>query len=274
VVSRNALTQPAPLGWTNAASFVPALVFVALTILAYAIKVWVFKGKSLGGWAWLMPFVLSSAVAIWGYRRLCIQIGVLTDAESLELGRNILVLLLLACAVLMSVLSGSLVDGLSSALLGLPIVATLLVGGLVFVKAQLLMHETPDRADQNRMGEDEIAELRANFRRQKGIADLPKDRTYTPGSVSASSNAPYASAAANDTTLRTKALPELPPPTKAATRPPVPTPAPRQSPNPSPASTPMPLASSEAEIRQKILAVRAAALKAQRKASKTKPGDL
>jgi hypothetical protein len=254
LVSRTALSQPAPVGWQQAASFMPALVFVGVAVLAYAIKVWVFKGKSLGGWTWLLPFVASSAIAVWGYRRLCLQLGVLTDSESFELGRNVLVLLLVACTLLMSLLQGSLVEGLGSALLGLPIVGTLLIAGLLVVKTRLLMLDTPDRADQGRMGEDEIAELRANFRRQKGIADLPKDRTYTPPAASYTS-----AAAANDAALIAQAKPVLE--------------KPPQQPRPS-ASAPMPMVDSEDEIRQKILAVRAAALKAQRKASKTKPGDL
>jgi hypothetical protein len=263
LVSRNALAQPAPVGWTQAASFVPAAVFLLVAVLAYGLQVLVFKGKSLGGWAWFLPFLAASAVAVWSYRKLCLQMGVLTDSESFELGRNIIAWTLGICVLVMAVLQGSLIDALSSALLGLPIVATLLLAGLLVIKTRLLMQEHPDRADQDRMGEDEIAKLRADFRRQKGIADLPKDRSYTPASSTS-----YTKAAANDAELiaQAKALPVKPLPEIQTRR------APASA--PMPISQPAPLISSDDEIRRKILAVRAAALKAQRKAQKTNPGDL
>jgi hypothetical protein len=154
----------------------------------------------------------------------------------------------LAASVLVFwVLQKSLGDALVSALLGLPVFLLLLAGGMFVVKTRLRLQNHPERGLESRLGASELEGFQAEYRRARGIKEVLRDQAPQ----AARSPAPAAPLAIPPLpTLRAAPPASVPVPPQLAT--PMPTPTPDQ----------------DDEIHRKILEVRLAALRAQRKAQK------
>jgi hypothetical protein len=265
------VTNPAPFDneLVSKASVLPATALLLAMLVCYAMSVWVFHQKTIGGFAWVLPFFVAGAVGVFVYRQQCLRVGVLSDRESGQLGRNMSIWTALAVVLSYSVVQKSLFSGLASLFMGVPIFGVLLFGGIFVVKTMLLMQDHPERGRDEQLGAEEIAKMQADFRRDRGINDMPQP-TLLPTQIAVA--APRAS------------IPEMPmpasfapallaPATHAPTLPevakPVPIPAAKSAPMPmaAPAHASVPK-QDEDEIHRKVLEVRLRALKEQRKAEK------
>jgi hypothetical protein len=255
------------IGLTERSVLGPAVVFVVVALAVYAMYWFVFKKQNVGGFAWFLPFIFSSAIGIYFYREQCKTVGVMTDRESVQYARNVMIAMSLVCVITLSVTQRSLASGLISALLGLPLFFVMFVAGLFFVKTQLLMNDHPDRGGESRLGVVDLEKMRAEFRQQRGIQDMPHNSLM-------SATAATTDYASNDEVQAMQQSNPLPVPRRLATHAATVSTAPATSAALDSPSTPAALASqpaplqSEDEIRKKILEVRAKALKAQRKAEK------
>ena len=172
----------------------------------------------------------------------------LSDSESLELGRSMVLGVSVIAVLVLGVLQKSIGDGVVSTLLGLPIFLLLLAGGMFGVKTQLRMQDLPERGAERHLGESDLKAFAAEYRRARGMKEAPDTAAQPPRTAP-----PSADVRAQLQSVQSS----LPQPKRFA--------APPQATAP----TPTPAPEDEAEIRRKILEVRAAALKAQRKAEKS-----
>jgi UPF0716 family protein affecting phage T7 exclusion len=254
------------------ASWLPAAALLLAMLVCYAVSVWVFRQKTIGGFAWVLPFFVAGAVGVVLYRRQCLHVGVLSDSESGQLGRYMSLWTALAVVLAYSVVQKSLFSGVASLFMGVPIFGLVLFGGIFVVKTMLLMQNHTERGRDDQLGAEEIAKIQADFRRDRGINDMPEP-------ARADMAAPMASAA------RVAAIPLMPmpatrmPPMTATSTPiaaipaiaepvykPLPVSKPVRLATPAPALAPK---QDDDEIHRKVLEVRLRALKEQRKAEKT-----
>jgi hypothetical protein len=234
---------------TAASSLLPGFGFILFALAGYGFNLWVLKKNTLGGLVWFLPFFAAAGTGIFIYRKQCLQAGVLTDRESVEHGRNMLAWVLLCSVLVLGVLQKSLAGALLSALLGAPMFLVLLAGGMFFVKTQLLMQNQPERDADSHLGASDLEAFQAEFRRARGINEVKNPAAEPPARGPSAQGDVHAQLRVVQHGLPKSARPTAPSP--AAPLP--------------PRSTPQ----EEAEIRRKILKVRAAALKAQRKAEKS-----
>jgi hypothetical protein len=247
---------------TSKASVLPAAALLVAMLFCYAMSVWVFRNKTIGGFAWVLPFFAASAAGVFVYRQQCLSVGVLSDRESGQLGRNMSVWTALAVVLSYSVVQKSLFSGLASLFMGVPIFGLLLFGGIFVVKTMLLMQDHTERGRDDQLGADEIAKIQADFRRDRGINDMPMPAAQTPVM------APKVSIPAMPMPVAyAPAMPDVVKSVSATANKAVPMPmaAPVHTPPSVPAFVPK---QDDDEIHRKVLEVRLRALKEQRKAEK------
>ncbi len=261
-------TEPIDTGLRAKSAWLPALALTAATFLAYAMSIWVWRQQSMGGFAWIFPLLVAAGVAVRCYRGLCLRAGVLSNRESVALGRSQCVWVALAIFVVYGLVQKSVSDSLVSVIMGLPIFAALMACGLLAVKTLLLVEEHPERGRDEQMRVEEIAQIQAAYRQQHGIKDLPEHEGLQPGLYLPGSAQPVPQAPVGRPEPLAPLnfdLADLPQPRQRQSGPateqarPQPQP-PRQQPGPS--------AADEEALRQKIRELRARALKAQRKGTK------
>ncbi len=224
--------DPIDIGLLSKTSWLPGLALLATTALCFAVSVWIFKQKTIGGFAWILPLLVASALGLHLYRQVCLEEGVLTNKESLVIARMMSLWAALAVLLGYGWAQKSAADGLVSLFLAVPVWGITLVGGIFAVKTLLLVQNHRERVQADRMNIDEIAALQAQYRLHKGIKEVPSLRPVAP--------------------LPSYAAPAEPvfafiPEPKAQTLP----------------------VDDDAIVRQRILEVRAQALKAKRKAEKS-----
>jgi hypothetical protein len=186
---------------------------------------------------------------------------VLSDRESGQLGRNMSVWTALAVVLSYSVVQKSLFSGLASLFMGVPIFGLLLFGGIFVVKTMLLMQDHTERGRDDQLGADEIAKMQADFRRDRGINDMPVPAAQTPVVTPRVPIPAMPMPAASTPVMSASAMPAfaapLPKPAPMTVAKPVAMPAPALAPK-----------LDDDEIHRKVLEVRLRALKEQRKAEK------
>jgi hypothetical protein len=255
------------------ASVLPAAALLLAMLVCYAVSVWVFRQKTIGGFAWVLPFFAAGAAGVFLYRQQCLRVGVLSDSESWQLGRYMSLWMALAVLLTYSVVQKSLFSGIASLFMGVPIFGTVLFGGIFVVKTMLLMQNHTERGRDDQLGADEIAKIQADFRRDRGINEMPEPAAQaplmTPRAPIPAMPMPVAITLAMPAAAPAQAMPSFAAPVlKPDPRPdPQPVAAPLTKPAVKPASA---LASQqdEDEIHRKVLEVRLRALKEQRKAEK------
>jgi hypothetical protein len=224
--------DPIDIGLLSKTSWLPGLSLVATTALCFTVSVWVFKQKTIGGFAWIFPLLVASAVGLYLYRQVCLDDGVLTNKESLNIARMMSLWAALAVLLGYGWAQKSAADGFVSLLLAVPVWGVTLFGGIFAVKTFLLVQNYRERVQPDRVNINEIAAMQAEYRLHKGIKEVPTLRPVaSPPSYEAPAERPFA----------------FSPETKA---------------QPSPADD-------DEIVRKRILEVRAQALKAQRKAEKS-----
>jgi hypothetical protein len=274
-------TELAPLdnGLFAPASLLPGVALAAVGLLCYAVSLWLFKQKTIGGWAWVLPFLGSGAAGVVLYRRQCLSVGVLTNTESVVLARSMSIWVAVAIVFIYSFTQKSMVDGVIALFLGGMMFATILFTGIFIVKTMLLMQDEPDRERGDDMSVQDIEKMKAEFRLQRGLHEVRDPQTLATARSIASS-APSASAIAE--LPRSIYAPASAPESVAKSAPvrlstqvskPVPLAAvlPASAARPVPATQPLPAAQpapvvSDEVIRLKIIEVRKQALRAQRRA--------
>jgi hypothetical protein len=292
---------PLEMAWTHRDYWLPAAGYGLALMLAWGVGYALFRSKGVGGMGWFVPLVVALVLSAIFFRRLCQDVGVLTDRETYEHGKRVTVWFALISAVGMSLVERSIGTGLLNTLLGSIVFVAMLVLALFALKTKLLMDGETDRSAQERMTLAELKELRARYRRDKGLKELPKDQydhrmgrdpqmpelpepgragvyepayVSAPGSASGSVNAPIPAPAPSAFESEPKPKP-LSDANLARTMPLRPSaPAPLTS-SPAPlVSSPAPLRDaapiSDEELQAKIREVRKQALKAQRAADKTR----
>ena len=154
-------TELAPLddGLLAKNSLLPAVALAAVGLLCYGVSLWLFKQKSIGGWAWVLPFLASGGVGVLLYRRQCLSAGVLTNAESLALARNMSIWVATAIVLIYSFTQKSIMDGVIALFLGGMMFAIILFTGMFIVKTMLLMQDEPDRERGDDMSVQEIEKM-------------------------------------------------------------------------------------------------------------------
>ncbi len=273
--------EPAPLddGLLAKDSLLPALALAAAGLVCYAASLWLFKQKTIGGWAWVLPFLVGGGAGVVLYRRQCLSVGVLTNAESLALARNMSIWVAIAIVLIYSFTQKSMMDGVIALFLGGMMFAVILFTGIFIVKTMLLMQDEPDRERSDDMSVQDIEKMKAEFRLQRGLHEV-RDPQTPATARSVASSAPNASAIAElPRSIYTPAsAPEFvteSSPVRLSTQvsKPVPLAAvpPASAARPAPATQPLPAAQprpavSDEEIRLKIIEVRKQALRAQRRA--------
>jgi hypothetical protein len=252
------------------ASVLPALALLLAMLTCYAVSVWVFRQKTIGGFAWVLPFFVAGAAGVAVYRLECLRVGVLSDSESGQLGRYMSLWTALAVLLAYSVVQKSLFSGIASLFMGVPIFGLVLFGGIFAVKTMLLMQDHPERGRDEQLGALEIAKIQADFRRDRGINDMPEparaDMSAPMASVARAAAIPVMPMPATRMPPATAAVPAAAIPAMAEpVHKPLPVPKPVPLATQAPALAPKP---DEDEIHKKILEVRMRALKEQRKAEK------
>ena len=281
----NSEPQPAPLdnGLFAPASLLPAVALAAVGLLCYAVSLLVFKQKTIGGWAWVLPFLVGGGAGVVLYRRQCMSVGVLTNAESLALARNMSIWVAIAIVLIYSFTQKSMMDGVIALFLGGMMFAVILFTGIFIVKTMLLMQDEPDRERSDDMSVQDIEKMKAEFRLQRGLHEV-RDPQTPATARSVASSAPNASAIAelprsiytpaSAPEFVTESVTESSPvrlstqvskPVPLAAVPPASAARPAPATQPLPAAQPRPAVSDE-EIRLKIIEVRKQALRAQRRA--------
>lgn len=271
-------------GFINKDALLPAVALAAVGLLCYAVSLWLFKQKSIGGWAWVLPFLASSAVGVVLYRQQCLSVGVLTNTESVVLARNMSIWVAISIVVIYSFTQKSITDGFVALFLGGMMFAIILFTGFFVVKTMLLMQNEPDRERGDDMSVQEIEKMKADYRLQRGLHEVPDPQkpvrpqtmVMVPGAVSA----PNASGiAVLPRSIYTPASAPVPVALSTQVSRPMPLALDRSASaaQPAPAVQPVrtaqaaPAASaasnvSDEEIRLKIIEVRKQALRAQRRA--------
>lgn len=280
-ISPDQTTELAPLddSLITKDSLLPAVALAAVGLVCYAVSLLVLKQKTIGGWAWVLPFLVGGGTGVVLYRRQCLSVGVLTNAESLALARNMSIWVAIAIVLIYSFTQKSMMDGVIALFLGGMMFAVILFTGIFIVKTMLLMQDEPDRERGDEMSVQEIEKMKAEFRLQRGLHEV-RDPLMPAMARSMASSAPNASAIAElPRNIYTSAsAPESvteSAPIRLSTQvsKPVPLAAARPASavhsvpaaQPMPATQPAPTASDE-EIRLKIIEVRKQALRAQRRA--------
>jgi hypothetical protein len=247
---------------TSKESLLPAVALLLAMLLCYAVSMWVFRQKTIGGFAWVLPFFAASAAGVFLYRQQCLRVGVLSDSESWQLGRNMSLWTAVAVLLVYSVVQKSLFSGIASLFMGVPIFGSVLFGGIFVVKTMLLMQDHPERGRDDQLGAEEIAKMQADFRRDRGINEMPQ-----PPVVHAPVAAPRVPIpampmpAGATSTMSAPAMPAFATPVSR----PAPMPVAEPVVKPVPALAPK---QDDDEIHRKVLEVRLRALKEQRKAEK------
>ncbi len=182
-------------GFINKYSLLPAVALAVVGLLCYAVSLWLFKQKSIGGWAWVLPFLASSAVGVVLYRQQCLSVGVLTNTESVVLARNMSIWVAISIVVIYSFTQKSITDGFVALFLGGMMFAIILFTGFFVVKTMLLMQNEPDRERGDDMSVQEIEKMKADYRLQRGLHEVPDPQkpvrpqtmvmVMVPGAVSA-----------------------------------------------------------------------------------------
>jgi hypothetical protein len=246
---------------TSKASVLPAAALLVAMLFCYAMSVWVFRNKTIGGFAWVLPFFVASAAGVAIYRQQCLRVGVLSDRESGQLGRNMSVWTALAVVLSYSVVQKSLFSGLASLFMGVPIFGLLLFGGIFVVKTMLLMQDHTERGRDDQLGAEEIAKMQADFRRDRGINDMPVPAAQTPVVAPRVPIPAMPMPAASTAAMSAPFMPAFATPVSK----PAPMPVAEPVVKPAPALAPK---LDDDEIHRKVLEVRLRALKEQRKAEK------
>ena len=243
-------------------SLLPAVALAAVGLVCYGASVWLFKQKTIGGWAWVLPFLVGGGAGVVLYRRQCLSVGVLTNAESLALARNMSIWVAVAILLTYGFIQKSMTDGVVALVLGGMMFATILFTGFFVVKTMLLMQDEPDREPSDDMSVQDIEKMKAEFRLQRGLHEV-RDPAASAMAQPVAPNAP--SIPVLPRSNYSPASAPIPLPTQASK--PVPLDAMRAVPTsrPVPVAQPVPAASDE-EIRLKIIEVRKQALRAQRRA--------
>jgi hypothetical protein len=274
----NSEPQPAPLdnGLFAPASLLPAVALAAVGLLCYAISLLVFKQKTIGGWAWVLPFLASGAAGVVLYRRQCLSVGVLTNTESVVLARSMSIWVAVAIVFIYSFTQKSMVDGVIALFLGGMMFATILFTGIFIVKTMLLMQDEPDRERGDDMSVQDIEKMKAEFRLQRGLHEVRDPQTppiARPIASSASAIAELPRSIYTPASAPESAPDSVPAPLSTQVSRPVPLAAvlPSTAARPVPAMQPLPAAQpapvvSDEVIRLKIIEVRKQALRAQRRA--------
>lgn len=226
-------------------SMLPAAALLATMLLCYAVSIWLFRNKSIGGFAWFAPLAVAGAVAVSVYYQQCLCMGVLSDSESWVLARNMSIWTALAVLLAYSSAQKSVGEGLVSLLMAAPIFLVLLVGGIFVIKTMLLMQNHTERGRDDRLDAVAIAKIQADFRRDRGIHESPQP-TQVQAQARETASIAYAAA------IPVMPIAALPVTAKPLAKP-VAKPADR-------------VQQEEDEIHKKIMQVRARALKEQRKA--------
>jgi FtsH-binding integral membrane protein len=241
--------EPLDLGLLSKIHWLPAAALLGSIAVCYAVSVWVFKQKTMGGFAWIVPLLVASAVGVYLYRQLCLSEGVLTNKETAGIGWSMS--LWAAATVLLGYgwAQKSAADGFGSLMLAIPVWGTLLFGGLFAVKTWLLVDNHRERLEPDRINIKEIAAIQAEYRLHHGIKEMPEPGGYAAARVQ-----------------------NLPLPPVAVEQPFAFLPEPHQAKPVAGAMVSAPAsfaADDDAELRRKIYEVRLQALKAQRKAQKS-----
>ena len=142
-------------------------------LLCYVASIFVFKHKSIGGFAWVVPLLVAGAAGVLMYRQHCLKFGVLTDSETLKMGLNMSIWTALAMLPVYGLAQKSVGDGVASLFMGLPIYAIVLMGGVFTVKTMLLVQNYDERGRHAQLNAEELAKIVADYRRQRGISDMP-----------------------------------------------------------------------------------------------------
>jgi hypothetical protein len=250
-------------------SLLPAVALAAVGLLCYAVSLWVFKQKTIGGWAWVLPFLASGAVGVVLYRQQCLSVGVLTNTESAVLARNMSIWVAIGIVVIYSFTQKSVTDGFVALFLGGMMFAIILFTGFFVVKTMLLMQNEPDRERGDEMSVQEIEKMKADYRLQRGLHEVHDPQTPVmpqtvgPELVSARS---ASGIAVLPRSIYTPASAPVPLSTQVSR------PVPLAAAQPAPAAQSTPAVSDE-EIRLKIIEVRKQALRAQRRAEMQAKGS-
>ncbi len=282
-ISPDQTTELAPLddSLITKDSLLPAVALAAVGLVCYAVSLLVLKQKTIGGWAWVLPFLVGGGTGVVLYRRQCLSVGVLTNAESLALARNMSIWVAIAIVLIYSFTQKSMMDGVIALFLGGMMFAVILFTGIFIVKTMLLMQDEPDRERGDDMSVQDIEKMKAEFRLQRGLHEV-RDPLMPAMAQSIASSAASASAIAvlpRNIYTSASAPESAPIPLSTQVSRPVPLAAVRPAPavqsvaavqsitatQPIPATQPAPTASDE-EIRLKIIEVRKQALRAQRRA--------
>ena len=271
-------------GFINKDSLLPAVALAVVGLLCYAVSLWLFKQKSIGGWAWVLPFLASSAVGVVLYRQQCLSVGVLTNTESVVLARNMSIWVAISIVVIYSFTQKSITDGFVALFLGGMMFAIILFTGFFVVKTMLLMQNEPDRERGDDMSVQEIEKMKADYRLQRGLHEVPDPqkpvRPQTMAMVPSAASAHSASGiAVLPRSIYTPATAPVPVALSTQVSRPMPLaldrsasaalPAPAVQPVRTAQAAPAASAASNAsdeEIRLKIIEVRKQALRAQRRA--------
>ncbi len=251
---------------TSKESLLPAVALLLAMLLCYAVSIWVFRQKTIGGFAWVLPFFAAGAAGVFLYRQQCLKVGVLSDSESWQLGRNMSLWTALAVVLVYSVVQKSLFSGIASLFMGVPIFGSVLFGGIFVVKTMLLMQNHPERGRDDQLGADEIAKMQADFRRDRGINDMPQPPVVHAPVVSPRVPIPVMPMPAGSiSTMSAPATPAFATPVPKPASMPAAESALKPVVKPAPALVPK---LDDDEIHRKILEVRLRALKEQRKAER------
>lgn len=255
--------------WSQRDYWLPAAGYAVVLMLVWGIGYAIFRSKNVGAMGWFLPIVVAVTLAALGFRRLCQEVGVLTDRETYDHGKRVTGWLVIASLIGMSVVERSVGTGVLNTLLGGILFVTLLALVLFALKTKLLMDGETDRAEQERMSLTDLNELRARYRRDKGLKELPKDQyDHRMGRDAPMPELPAVGRAGvyEPAYTRASAQPSSAPASLERTMPLRPSAPAPLSPSQAGASSPGPL--SDAELQAKIREVRKQALKAQRAAGK------
>ena len=154
---------------------------VLTMLICFLMSFFVFKQKSIGGFAWVLPLLVAATTGVFIYRQHCIKFGVLTDRESLDMGRNMAIWTLLVMLPVYGLAQKSMSSGVASLFMAVPIYGVLMLGGVFVVKTMLLVQNYDERGRDAQLNADDVAKIVADYRRDKGINDMPRPDMPQPG---------------------------------------------------------------------------------------------
>ncbi len=258
VTSSNSRSEPIALdnGLFARDCLLPGAALAIAGLLCYVISLWVFKQRTIGGWAWAMPFWVSAGLAVALYRWQCLSVGVLTNAESLSLARTMSVWAALAIVIIYSLIQESVAYGIVALFMGGTMFILIIFAGFFTVKTLLLLQNKPDREHSDGMSLGDIEKIKAEYRVHKGINKVHDSQIAMPLSmqVGGSSASNVRSAGGGVGAYKAVAIAELPPHIYSPA-----------SSGPTASRREVTSAPIDEEIRLKIIELRKQALRAQRR---------